>query len=195
MLFVPQLKGFFPGTADFDAVLIDDLGSPFITIFDKENVSPNTPHLFWSVSDPSYKSAPVNEESRAYESQEIEFRFRADFPLIISVDIPLSVQRQVVEGSIDQIKCVNQLQNVIPIFNDALWNGHTAMCGAHDVTPLLLAFDDAILLQFEKKYDLFWYGKTAGILLDQNKKLVGVAYRNLSLDIKKVLLNSQSSEL
>ncbi len=187
MNFAPQLKRFYRGSANFEAALIDDLGPAHIAIHDTAYGDSPTSHLFWSISDCTRLSSTVDRQSRVYNSQEIELRFRADFPLIDGVEIPLTVERVLVAGSADQIVSESQPEASIPVFTTELWEGDAYLCGSHDASPVLTLFDDAIILQFESNYDLTWYGKNAGILLDQDKRLIGVAYRNLSLDIKALL--------
>jgi len=194
-MFTPPLKEFVRGSAQFASEVEFDLGPPKILLHDKANFGVNMSHLFWSVSDSAIRrariSAAVTQKKiidHSFESQNIEFMFRSDFPLMVGIEIPLSTPKRVVSGAIDS-QIVNSLcENMLPLFDKSFWDEHGLKCGAHDIPATLEIYDDAFLLRFSDSGELFWYDKLNAILLGDGNTFLGIAHRFPSPNFKAQLL-------
>jgi hypothetical protein len=158
-----------------------------MSLHDATNFDVNVPHFFWSASDTAIRVSrfghvkglddPPRKLDRTFESQNIELRFRTDFALLVSFEIPLAVPKQVIQGSIDCIDNQTVREYVLPLFDADFWINSSNKCGAHDIASILEIYDDAFLLRFCADGQLCWYDKWNAIVLSDDGALIGIGHR------------------
>jgi hypothetical protein len=194
-MFIPRIKEFVKGSADFDLEVEFELGPPKVLLQDEENFGTNVPHLLWSASDSAIRlkrltgvGESIETTDHSFESQNIELMFRSDFPLLVGAEIPLSTPKVVIPGAISSRAAQPIREGVLPLFDKLFWSDYGTKCGAHDIPTFLEIYDDGFLLIFSNIGELCWYNKANAILLGEGNAFLGIAHRFSNVNLRAQLL-------